>query len=151
MFNCSLTTLLPKKFSLQLQESYEAPVVTDAQAQTAETTLLCLCKSLLPRRSESIEKYHNYTFTQGSFHLIPFILPCLVVQVPALCHSDSAGRTDSPGPASVTATTPPTLEKQTHSHQYILADLQILTFTNQTQELSLIKSSKSHLFQMIRG
>lgn len=61
------------------------------------------------------EKQHDHILTPSSFHLIPFILPCLVVQEPALCHSDSAGQTGSPGPASATAATPPTLqEKQRH-------------------------------------
>lgn len=64
---------------------------------------------------DSHEKQHNYILTPSSFHLIPFKLPCLVVQEPALCHSDSADPTGSPGPASATAATPPTLqEKQRH-------------------------------------
>lgn len=69
----------------------------------------------LTQRSESLEKYHNYILTQGSFHLSPFKLPCLVVQEPVLCHSDCAGRTGSPGPASVTGPTRPTLQETTHA------------------------------------
>lgn len=51
--------------------------------------------------------------TQGSFHLSLFKLPCSVVQEPVLCHSDSAGRTGSPGPASETGVIRPTLQETT--------------------------------------
>lgn len=82
----------------------------DPPAQTAVTTPFR--KSLRPQRPDSHEKQHNYILTPSSFHLIPFILPCVVVQEPALCHSDSAGQTGSPGPASVTAATLPTLQEK---------------------------------------
>lgn len=83
----------------------EAPVVTAPPAQTAVTSLLC--KSL-PQRPGS-QQQPNYILTRSSFRLIPFILPCLVVQEPARCRSDSAGQTGSLGPASVTAAALPTL------------------------------------------
>ena len=79
--------------------------------------------------SPILDHVDNNTWIQNSLHLLPFMLPCLVVQEPALCHSDSAGQTGSLGPASVTAATPPTLQKTTHALILITFDYYISTFT----------------------
>lgn len=122
IFNAKECSLVPLIFELcinSLQASLyilkplaqicEASFVTESPAQTASTAPLHLCKSLLPQRTGYLKKYQTRILTQSFSHLIPFILPCLVVQEPVLCRSDSAGRTGSPGFASATAATLPPL------------------------------------------
>ncbi len=115
----------------------------DASAQTAVTTLLCVCKSFLPRRPKSPQKYHNYILTRSSFHLIPLHITlfssartssmsfwlCWSDKQPRTCFSDSSNSSNSVRKTHAFTLTTSGFHMSTYTRQKLAKRVKHLRFT----------------------